>query len=759
MTNTLSYLAALKVAPQSSEGSNVTSSLFAGWHLQSSAKTVGINATSVWADYTGKGVTVGVFDDGIAKPGLDVAAGYGKHGTAVAGVIAGDKANGIAGVAVGAVVSDQAVIGLAMPSMVAKMQNQVAFDIVNHSWGWGTAFLANANAATYAGFFETIEQAAQDGRGGLGTVINVAAGNFKATGNDTNVSNFSNDRHVITVGAVTSEGGLTDYSTPGASVLIVAPSGGGTQAGVTTRDLAGAAGYSAGDTTSGFSGTSAATPQVSGVVALMLEANANLGWRDVKTILALSAETLPVASATQNAATNWNGGGLIFSNDVGFGLLDAHAAVRLAETWLKTSTSANEASVSGSLAQTATLADKATTDIRVTLGKDVDIETMSLELSGFHGRPTDLTIQLISPSGTVSTLQSGQASSTALNGWTFTSNAFLGESSEGTWTIRVIDDTAGRNGIIKEATLTAFGEKSSPDDTYVFTDTFAKLGKGTLLLGDKAGLDSINAAAVTSDSVISLKAGDVSIIAGREVKLVADAKIEIAFGGDGNDIITGNDGANLLWGGRGNDKIYGHGGDDIIIDGAGNDTVDGGNGIDLMRLSGTVASWKVTVKDGDIVIASQSETNLASNIERLMFDDAILAFDIAGPNSAGAAYRLYQAALDRAPDLQGLAYWLKHIDNGMSLTQMAGNLMESNEFQGLYANKVSHADFVAALYENVQNRVGEAKGLDYWVDVLSTGKASRTEVLVAFSESTENVVNTMAQIKDGILVANDFLLG
>jgi hypothetical protein len=36
-----------------------------------------------------------------------------------------------------------------------------------------------------------------------------------------------------------------------------------------------------------------------------------------------------------NAADTWNGGGLHFSNDYGYGLVDALAAVRLAETWLR----------------------------------------------------------------------------------------------------------------------------------------------------------------------------------------------------------------------------------------------------------------------------------------------------------------------------------------------------------------------------------------------------------------------------------------
>jgi hypothetical protein len=147
--------------------------------------------------------------------------------------------------------------------------------------------------------------------------------------------------------------------------------------GIVTTDVTDTGGYNAntsaagGDYTdpaagSGFDGISAAAPQVAGVIALMLEAKDQLGWRDVQSILAYSAVNAgsavgsaantgaPVGGgfeqSTQtdgsswfwNAADNWNGGGMHFSNDYTYGLVDALAAVRLAETWTQQSTSAND---------------------------------------------------------------------------------------------------------------------------------------------------------------------------------------------------------------------------------------------------------------------------------------------------------------------------------------------------------------------------------------------------------------------------------
>ena len=76
-----------------------------------------------------------------------------------------------------------------------------------------------------------------------------------------------------------------------------------------------------------FGGTSSTTPLVSGMIALMLEANPNLTWRDVQHVLINSSD---VVDANSNG---WftNGAEHDFSHDYGFGRINAEAAVALGQ--------------------------------------------------------------------------------------------------------------------------------------------------------------------------------------------------------------------------------------------------------------------------------------------------------------------------------------------------------------------------------------------------------------------------------------------
>jgi hypothetical protein len=133
-------------------------------------------------------------------------------------------------------------------------------------------------------------------------------------------------------------------------------------------------------------------------------------------------------------------------------------------------------------------------------------------------------------------------------------------------------------------------------------------------------------------------------------------------------------------------------------------------------------------------------------VERLKFDDAILAMDTAG--NAGQTYRLYQAAFNRTPDKPGLSDWVKGMDTGLTLTQMATAFIGSGEFKDKYGANPTNAQFVDLLYTNALHRA-RTVGDDYWTNQLDSG-VTREQALIGFSESAENQASLVGVIQGGI---------
>ena len=156
----------------------------------------------------------------------------------------------------------------------------------------------------------------------------------------------------------------------------------------------------------------------------------------------------------------------------------------------------------------------------------------------------------------------------------------------------------------------------------------------------------------------------------------------------------------------GDDMFITSGGNDILYGGAGNDYFDGGAGIDTVVYRESRGSRDVTVNaDRSITVANSSETDHLVSIERIQFNDGILSFDADG--NAGQAYRIYQAAFDRAPDVDGLSYWIHALDDGFTLHNVADGFVKSAEFAKVYGADPSNSSFVAKLYQNVLGREGD----------------------------------------------------
>jgi V8-like Glu-specific endopeptidase len=206
---------------------------------------------------------------------------------------------------------------------------------------------------------------------------------------------------------------------------------------------------------------------------------------------------------------------------------------------------------------------------------------------------------------------------------------------------------------------------------------------------------------------------------------------------------TGSSAADTFAGGTGWDQFTGNGG---------NDTVAGGEGIDTAFYTGSRATYGVASASGRItvadLVASRDGTDTLTSVERLAFADVRLAFDVSG--SAGKAYRLYQTAFDRTPDNAGLGFQMKALDDGLSLTAMANNFINSPEFVRTYGS-LSNAQFITQLYANVLNRTPDAGGFAYHTGNLASGANSRADVVVGFSESPENQAALIGAMQNGMV--------
>lgn len=216
----------------------------------------------------------------------------------------------------------------------------------------------------------------------------------------------------------------------------------------------------------------------------------------------------------------------------------------------------------------------------------------------------------------------------------------------------------------------------------------------------------------------------------------------VIAGSDAPDILTGTAGAEDLYGRAGDDQLRGLGGDDYL---------DGGAGLDTVFYARPRSQYEIR-QFGDRFLVTEPEgsdgRDLMSNVERLAFEDLSVALDVDG--AGGKAFRIYQAAFNRAPDLAGLGFWIYQLDHGASLEGIAAGFIDSAEFRSIYGSAPSNYEVVYRFYLNVLHREPDAGGLDFWVHVLDANLATRAQALIGFSESAENYLQLIGAMSNGI---------
>ncbi|XP_078421650.1 neuroendocrine convertase 1 [Cetorhinus maximus] len=448
------------------------------WYLQdtrtsSSLPKLDLHVIPVWKKgITGKGIVLTVLDDGLEWNHTDIQANYdpeasydfndndpdpfprydptneNKHGTRCAGEIAMQANNKKCGVGVA---YNSKVGGIRMLDGIvtdAIEATSIGFnpqhvDIYSASWG------PNDDGKTVEGpgrlAQKAFEHGIQKGRGGKGSVFVWASGNGGRQGDNCDCDGYTDSIYTVSISSASQQGLSPWYAEKCSSTLATAYSSGDyTDQRITSADLHN-------DCTETHTGTSASAPLAAGIIALALEENPNLTWRELQHLIVWTSEYDPLAN---NLGWKKNGAGLMVNSRFGFGLLNAKALVDMADpkTW-KGVPEKKQCIVKDNTFESRAL--KAGGEITIEIptkaceGQDNNIkalEHVQLEATIEYTRRGDLHITLTSPAGTNTVLLAERERDSSPNGfknWAFMSVHTWGEDPVGTWLLS-ITDVSGR---------------------------------------------------------------------------------------------------------------------------------------------------------------------------------------------------------------------------------------------------------------------------------------------------------------------------
>ncbi|XP_023673181.2 furin [Paramormyrops kingsleyae] len=450
-----------------------------------------LNAKSAWEQgYTGRGVVVTILDDGIEKNHPDLMQNYdpdasydvndgdpdpqprytqlndNRHGTRCAGEVAAVANNGICGVGVaynarigGVRMLDGEVTDVVEAQSLSL--NPQHIHIYSASWGPEDDGKTVDGPAKLAR--EAFLRGVTEGRGGLGSIFVWASGNGGRDKDSCNCDGYTNSIYTLSISSSTQSGNVPWYSEACSSTLATTYSSGNlNEKQIVTTDLRQKC-------TESHTGTSASAPLAAGIIALALEANKNLTWRDMQHLVVRTSRPahLTTDDWRVNAVGRW------VSHSYGYGLLDAGAVVTLARNW--TNVGPQLMCVLSLLPEPRNIGSHllVTGSVDACAGRSnfmSSLEHVQARLTLTYSRRGNLAIHLISPGGTRSTLLASRPhdySSEGFNDWAFMTTHSWDEDPRGEWTLE-IENVAGDSdyGTLSQFTLVLYGTNSysmSPD--------------------------------------------------------------------------------------------------------------------------------------------------------------------------------------------------------------------------------------------------------------------------------------------------------
>ncbi|MEK6775177.1 MAG: S8 family serine peptidase [Bdellovibrionota bacterium] len=502
-----------------------------------------LNLQTTWSSgIYGSGITVLISDDGLESTHEDLKSNYlpglysknytksapylaatseplattDNHGTSVAGLIAavGWNHRGGRGVAPKAQIACANFMSDNVARTIDRMVDQASGDyhIFNQSWG-STQDAVDEMDSTYKA---QLLYGVTNYRGGKGSIYVKAAGNSfllevarnadKIELGNANFDSTNASPYTLNIAALAAIPIAASYSTPGANVWVAAPGGedGASKPAMVTTDRTSCnLGYATSTSTlafekgtnnvfckynATFNGTSSAAPVASGAIALILEANPQLTWRDVKYILAKTATKIhasvpsfenPLYSSSPTTYADhkspvgyvyeqsWitNGASFNFHNWYGFGRINVDAAVALAKTYVSTlgtytNTNWNAAHKRSSLGLAIPDYNAAGVSDTLNVATNIKIEAVQLRLAITHTNIGTLAVELTSPAGTKSIVINMNNALEGLANYsneTLLINTFYQESTAGNWVLKAIDGRTGTTGTLTEWSLNFIG--------------------------------------------------------------------------------------------------------------------------------------------------------------------------------------------------------------------------------------------------------------------------------------------------------------